>query len=65
MTPSIDLESINVTLEESLTREGDEEVVRWTATADGVDVTLGSDTPAGALRALADELEADRGGRDV
>ena len=57
--PSLDLESRDVTLEQSLTRKGDEEIVRWTATADGVDVTLGSDTPARALRALADELEDD------
>ncbi|QCC57336.1 hypothetical protein [Natrinema thermotolerans] len=42
-----DLEEIDVTLEESLTREGDQEVVRWTATADGVDVTLGAATNRG------------------
>ncbi|WP_395166314.1 hypothetical protein [Natrinema pallidum] len=56
-----DLESIDVTLEQSLTRSGDEEILRWTATADSVDVTLGSDTPAGALHSLADELEVNGG----
>jgi len=56
MHPS-DLESIDVTLEQSLMRSGDEEVVRWTADADDVDQGVAADTPADALRMLADELE--------
>ncbi|WP_435552728.1 hypothetical protein [Natrinema sp. CGMCC1.2065] len=56
-----DLEEIDVTLEQSLMRSGDEEVVRWTATADTDDeeTKVAVDSPAEALRMLADELEDD------
>lgn len=56
-----DLEAIDVTLEQSLMRSGDDEVVRWTADADTVDQGVASDTPAEALRMLADELEVHGG----
>lgn len=59
--PSPNLESRDVTLEQSLTREGDEEVIQWTATVEGIDRWVGTDTPAGALRMLADELEVNGG----
>lgn len=56
--PSLDLESIDVTLEQSLMRSGDEEVVRWTASTDTDDqeAKVAADTPAEALRMLADEI---------
>lgn len=55
------LESIDVSLEQSLMRSGDDEIIRWTADADTVDRGVASDTPAGALRMLADELEVHGG----
>lgn len=55
-----DFEEIDVTLEEKLMRSGDEEVVRWTATANTDDEEasrVAADTPAEALRMLADDLD--------
>jgi len=51
------LESRDVTLEQSLGRSGDEEVIRWVATADSIDEKVGAETAPEALRFLADVLE--------
>ncbi|WP_455448330.1 hypothetical protein [Natrinema thermotolerans] len=61
-----DLEEIDVTLEQSLMRSGDKEVVRWTATADTDDeeAKVAADSPAEALRMLADDLDEADGEAD-
>ncbi|EMA31704.1 hypothetical protein [Halobiforma nitratireducens] len=61
MTRLRDLESIDVTLEQVATRDGDDVVVKWTATADAVEPRFGADTADEALRMLADELERSGG----